>query len=145
MSKEVGAMTEQRLGQLAAEYVAAWNTHDVEKATAFYVEDGTYEDLGLGSVARGHGEIRRYFADAFSAFPDVHIELDGEPAIRGNRVFAEWVMSGTHKGEFAGMPASGKRFEVQGVSAIVTRGDKILRNRDYFDLLTVMKQLSAQS
>lgn len=69
------ATTKQHLDQLASDYIAAWNTHDVEKAAAFFVEDGVYEDLGPGTVARGQAEIRRYFTDTFAAFPDVHLAL----------------------------------------------------------------------
>jgi steroid delta-isomerase-like uncharacterized protein len=145
MTSSVDAVSEQRFAHIAAEYLAAWNTHDVDKATSFYMEDGDYEDLGLGTVAHGHDQIRRYFAEAFAAFPDVRVKLDGEPVARGGQVFAEWVMSGTHRGEFAGMPATGRRFEVRGVSAIAMTGDRIRRNRDYLDLLTIAKQLGAQS
>lgn len=70
-----GSDDEAALDQLASDYIAAWNTHDVEKAAAFFVEDGVYEDLGPGTVARGQAEIRRYFTDTFAAFPDVHLAL----------------------------------------------------------------------
>jgi steroid delta-isomerase-like uncharacterized protein len=135
-------MTTQQLDQLAADYVAAWNTHDVDKATAFYVDDGVYEDLGPGTVARGQAEIRRYFADTFDAFPDVRIGLSGEPIVSGERVCVEWEMTATHHGTFAGIAATGKRFEVRGATVMVLRGDKIVRNTDYLDVLTIARQLT---
>lgn len=135
-------MSKQHLDQLAADYVAAWNTHDVGKATSFYMDDGVYEDLGPGTVARGHAEIRRYFAETFAAFPDVHVALVREPVATGEQVIAEWVMTATHRGNFAGMAATGKRFEVRGATVMTLRGDKIVRNTDYLDVLTIVRQLT---
>jgi steroid delta-isomerase-like uncharacterized protein len=69
--------------------------------------------------------------------------LIGEPAVGGERVFVEWLMTATHRGEFAGMAATGKRFEVRGATLIALRGDKIVRNTDYLDVWTILRQLTS--
>ena len=43
------------------------------------------------------------------SFPDVHWKLEDMVA-EGNVVAVRWTLSGTHKGEFMGMPATGKHF-----------------------------------
>ncbi len=50
-------------------------------------------------------------------------------------------MSGTHKGDFPGMPATGKRFSIRGVTIIELQGGKIRRNSDYWDAASMMKQV----
>jgi len=54
----------------------------------------------------------------------------------------EWVMSGTHKGDLPGMPATGKRFSsVRGSTILELEGGKIRRESDYWDAATFMKQV----
>lgn len=43
------------------------------------------------------------------SFPDVHWKLEDMVA-EGNVVAVRWTLSGTHKGAFMGMPATGKHF-----------------------------------
>ena len=43
------------------------------------------------------------------SFPDVQWKLEDMVA-EGNVVAVRWTLSGTHKGEFMGMPATGKHF-----------------------------------
>jgi steroid delta-isomerase-like uncharacterized protein len=53
----------------------------------------------------------------------------------------EWVMSGTQKGSFPGMPATGKRFSTRGVTILELQAGKIRRNSDYWDAAGVMRQV----
>jgi steroid delta-isomerase-like uncharacterized protein len=54
----------------------------------------------------------------------------------------EWVMSGTHKGDFPGIPATGKRFSsVRGTSILELETGKIRRESDYRDAATFMRQV----
>jgi len=51
-------------------------------------------------------------------------------------------MSGTHKGDFPGMPATGKRFSsVRGSTIIEVQTGKFRRNSDYWDAATFMRQV----
>jgi len=54
----------------------------------------------------------------------------------------EWVMSGTHKGDFPGMPATGKRFSsVRGAMIVELQDGRIRRCSDYWDAVTFMRQV----
>jgi hypothetical protein len=68
----------------------------------------------------------------------------GEPLSSGERVFWRWLMTATHQGEFAGMPPTGKRFELRGGSALLTRGDDIVRAADCFDVASIAEQVAAE-
>jgi steroid delta-isomerase-like uncharacterized protein len=62
--------------------------------------------------------------------------------VAGSWGVMEWVMSGTHKGDFPGLPATGKRFaDVRGTTVVELEGGKIRRNSDYWDAATFMKQV----
>jgi predicted ester cyclase len=66
----------------------------------------------LDEIAAGEfAEIARQWVSPFqSAFPDFEMELVDLIA-EGDRVVAWFKCSGTHRGEWLGVPATGRRFE----------------------------------
>ena len=50
-------------------------------------------------------------------------------------------MSGTHKGDLPGLPATGKPFSLRGASIYELHDGKIKRNSDYWDMVTFLKQI----
>jgi steroid delta-isomerase-like uncharacterized protein len=133
---------EEKAHRLVREYVAAWNSHDADRLTGLFAEDGSYGEFGLGRIMLGREEIRRYLIATFAALPDLTVTPTVEPLSSGERVFWKWLMTATHEGEFAGLPATGKRFELQGASTLVTRGDEIVRSSDCFDLGSLIRQVA---
>jgi len=131
------AGVEQLLGQLAT----AWSSHDTEKVVALFTDDCVYEDVTFGVVNRGKAELRAFANNVFASAPDFKIEPTAEFAADAGGSM-EWVMSGTHKGDFPGMPATGKPFSsVRGASVVEIHGDKLRRCSDYWDAATVMRQV----
>ena len=78
---------------------------------------------------------------AFAAIPDFKYELRDGVAV-GQWAIIEWEMSGTHKGDLPGIPATGKRFSlVRGSTILELEAGKIRRESDYWDAATFMKQV----
>jgi predicted ester cyclase len=51
-------------------------------------------------------------------------------------------MSGTHNGDFPGIPATGKHFSsARGTSILELEAGKIHREADYWDAATLMRQV----
>ena len=135
---------QERVYRLVREYVAAWNSHDVDRLTSLFAEDGSYGEFGLGRVMLGREEIRRHLIATFAALPDLTIAPTGEPLSSGERVFWKWLMTATHQAEFGGVLPTGKRFELRGISVVLTRGDKIVRGADCFDVATVVGRTACE-
>jgi steroid delta-isomerase-like uncharacterized protein len=134
----------ERLYWLVREYVAAWNSHDVDRLPSLFAEDGSYGQFGLGRVMLGQEEIRRYLIATFAALPDLTVTPTGEPLSSGDHVYWRWLMTATHQGEFAGVLPSGKRFELRGLTALVTSGGEILRATDCFDVSSFVRQVAPE-
>ena len=47
--------------------------------------------------------------------------------VHGNQLTVEWVASGRHTGDFPGLPATGRAFSIPGVTVVVRRAGKIMR------------------
>ena len=120
--------------------VAAMNAHDIEKYLSFATDDVIAENVAMGVIIRGKEEYRNNLKLLFAAFPDYRIELTSHFA-SGNRSCAEAVASGTHKGDFMGIPATGKTFSVRGVSVAELREGKASRITSYSDSASMLRQL----
>jgi steroid delta-isomerase-like uncharacterized protein len=58
-------------------------------------------------------------------------------------VATRWVLTGTHRGEFQGVPPSGKPVTMAGIEFNRIAGGKIAEHCAQFDLLAVMQQIGA--
>ncbi|MGQ9571822.1 MAG: ester cyclase [Dehalococcoidia bacterium] len=133
----------ERVWRLVCEFVAAWNRHDAARLASLFAEGASYGEFGLGTIMLGREEILRYLSATFAALPDLTIAPTSEPLSSGERVYWKWLMTATHRGQFAGLLPSGKRFLLLGCSVLVVRGDEIMRAADCFDVAAVLRQLTA--
>jgi steroid delta-isomerase-like uncharacterized protein len=126
------------------DWVIAWSSStsgDPERIIALFTDDCVFEDVTFGVVAQGKEELRRFANRAFAAVPDFKYGLASRFATSRWAVI-EWVISGTHKGDFPGIPATGKHFSsVRGSTILELEAGKIRRESDYWDAATFMKQV----
>lgn len=86
-------------------------------------------------------ENKRLVRELLDAFdPDVETE---DIMVDGDRASMRWRMEGTHKREFAGVPPTGKRVVMEGVSQVRLEDGKVAEQWDFYDALGLMQQLGA--
>jgi len=128
--------------RMLRDWVAAENSRDVDKFASFYTDDCVWEDVALGLVNRGKEEVKAYFKSMFASFPDLRFEVQSV-FVAGDWGACEWLMTGTQAADFPGIPSAvGKGFSVRGVSIIQFHKGKIRRNSDYWNMTTLMQQVS---
>jgi steroid delta-isomerase-like uncharacterized protein len=136
-----GPMAVSDVDRLLANWATAWSSHDPDKVLELVADDCIYEDVTFGVVTRGKAELRAFAEGAFAAVPDIRFELTKRFA-GDSWASLEWLMSGTHAGDFPGLPATGKRFSgIRGATVIELKGGKIRRNSDYWDASAFMRQV----
>jgi steroid delta-isomerase-like uncharacterized protein len=74
------------------------------------------------------------------AFPDANFAIDDMVA-EGDKVVTRFTMKGTHKGEYRGIPATGKQIVGKGVQIWKVVGGKVVELWDFSDNLGIMTQL----
>ncbi|MBI4318485.1 MAG: ester cyclase [Chloroflexi bacterium] len=92
---------------------------------------------GTGSDRESYGQM---FLALQAAFPDFHSTLEdmfGE----GDKVVQRFTAGGTHKGEFMGIPATGKQVTITGIAIHHFRDGKIAANWADMDMLGFLQQL----
>jgi steroid delta-isomerase-like uncharacterized protein len=141
------ALTADAIVKIAREQIAAFNSGDWERLHAGLAADSRYDELGTGRTIEGPEQIVELFKGWKQAFPDAVGTVTSAVA-SGDMVALEVTWNGTHTGPLttaAGtIPASGKRQETPAAVFFTFAGDKIKASRQYFDSLTLLKQIGAE-
>lgn len=90
--------------------------------------------------ARGPEGMQRVMSQFFTAFPDMHVEVEDVIA-EGNKAASRGVMYGTHQGEFMGIPATGKRIAIGYSDTWRFEGGMAVENWVQMDMLGMLQQL----
>ena len=98
-----------------------------------------YHDITL-PPARRREEIRKFGEGWIKAAPDFHVVVE-KFVVQGENVVNMGRISGTIKGEYFGLPATGKRFECMYCQVAVVKNGKIVYVRDHWDSITMSKQV----
>jgi steroid delta-isomerase-like uncharacterized protein len=121
---------------------AALSAGDLEGFSAMLADDFVEheETPGLAPTKDGVVEFFRMYR---AAFPDLRMEPQ-DVLTDADKVVARVRATGTHQGEFMGMPASGKSVDVQLIDIIRFDGDGLASEHwGVVDLMTMMQQLGA--
>jgi steroid delta-isomerase-like uncharacterized protein len=76
--------------------------------------------------------FKETFSEAREGFPDLSITVEDVMA-EGDRVAARVVMRGTHRGEFQGIAATGKRVEIKAIDMFRISEGKIVEHWGHAD------------
>ncbi len=125
---------------LLKQLIETENSHDVEKVLTLLTDDIVFEDVTTGVVMKGKDGFNQIYPTFITASPD--FKLEPKAWVTDDKSFAiEMVHSGTQKGDFAGLSGTGKRFSIRMCSFGEFENGKIKGRRDYWDLVTLRKQL----
>lgn len=96
----------------------------------------------LPGQQQGREGLKEVIAVLRSAFPDIHWVVD-EMIAEGEKVCTRFTWSGTHRGVFLGIPATGKHVTVKGVVIDLLADGRMSESRILMDTLGMMQQLGA--
>lgn len=116
------------------------NAHDVDGFGAL-LADEFVEHEELPGLEPGKEGVLTFFRMYIAAFPDLRMEPQ-DVLSSGDKVVARVRATGTHQGEFLGIPATGRSVDVQLID-IIRFGDDGLAHEHWgvFDTMTMMQQL----
>jgi len=87
---------------------------------------------------------RQLFKMLLAAFPDFRATVQ-ELLQDGDKVVVRATFSGTHQGEFMGVPASGNQIEWNVIDILQFRDDKVVAHWGVMDMAAAMAQMGAPS
>lgn len=126
---------------IVRQHADAENRHDVEATIATFHQP-RYEVNGQPSDGEAAG--RELLHRLMDGFPDLHAEV-GEFRHADDAVFGESVITGTHDGEWAGLPPSGRRVEVPVAGIFEFDDDRLVCEKVFIDFAAILTQLGVLS
>ena len=133
-------MSERHADLLRRALDVVWNEGDLSRAQEFYAADVVLHGTIPG--ATGVEAVKQVIAAYRAGFPDLHISIEDVVA-EGDKAVDRWSWTGMHKGEFMGIPATGKQVKTSGISIVRIRDGKIVEIWGVADRLGLMQQLGA--
>ena len=120
--------------------IKAVNRHDVDAEMEYMAEDMTYVNDSVGTSDKNG--FRDALVMFYAAFPDVKYQVN-QMVSEGDTVVVELTVTGTHKGEFLGVPPTSKKINTHLAVVMELEAGKVKRWRTYTDTATLMRQLEA--
>lgn len=117
---------------------------DVDEFGTLLADDFVeHEELPMPGVSQSKDGVLEFFRMHRAAFPDMRM-IPEDVLVDGDKVVARVRMTGTHQGEFMGMPPTGKGVDTQLID-IIRFGDDGLAHEHWgvMDAMTMMEQLGA--
>jgi len=115
------------------------NDGQFERLDELVLEDFVELDP-LPGQSQGREGLREVLREMRAAFPDIHWVVD-EMIGEGDKVCTRFTWTGTQRGPFLGVPATGRYVAVKGIVIDRLNGGKMADSRILMDTLGMMQQL----
>jgi steroid delta-isomerase-like uncharacterized protein len=109
-------------------------------ATGDYFHGDVVEEVPFPGQGPGLQGLKETLTRIPRAFPDSKWSVE-EQTTEGNKVLTRFVRSGTHQGEFLGIPATNRAIRVWGMVIDRFENGKVKSTRILLDTLSMMQQL----
>lgn len=86
--------------------------------------------------------LKDFVTQVRSAFPDIETTAE-DILVEGDRLAVRSTIRGTHKGDFMGIPASGKKVEVSNYDFVRFENDQAAEHWGTIDSAALMEQIGA--
>ena len=135
-------MSEENKALIKRWFEEVWNQGNRDVIDELVTEDVMIHGLvdGAGNPVKGLGAFHEFHSQFRGAFPDIHVDVDDVIA-EGDRVVARCSVRGQHTGEHLGFSATNAPVEFGGVAIVRITNGKIAEAWNYFDFLTMNRQL----
>jgi len=146
-------MAEQDNAQHARQAMAAINSRNLDAYVQLLDESFVMETELAPAPLQGRDAVRQMLQSYFIGIPDLHIEIE-QLITSGDYVIVRSHLTGTHKGTFAGVPATNNKIDVRSCNVVEIRNGKAVRSTLYsqsaklfqqLGVLTLPKAMAAQS
>jgi steroid delta-isomerase-like uncharacterized protein len=118
-----------------------WNRGDESTIDRLFASDGLVHDLlPDGQPMKGPADFRPFYRRFRGAFPDINVRVS-QTVSAGDLVVAHCHVTGTHRGDPLGFPATNQRIDIWGFTMVKVVNGLIVEGWNTFDFLSMYAQL----
>jgi hypothetical protein len=125
-------MSEQNKDLVRRYYDQVINGRDLDAVAEFFADERVVAGVQRGCFAY------------FQSFPDMHVALD-ELIAEGDSVFLRSTMTGTHDGEYKGIPATGRHIAAESAEVFRIADGKFAGYWCLANVAGIMRQITEEA
>jgi steroid delta-isomerase-like uncharacterized protein len=126
------------------EHIAAESAHDMAAVMHGFTKD-CFNDIGsVPEAFVGPRAVADRYRRHWKGFPDFKVRVKRFLAMDENCIVTENEWRGTHRGDFFGLPPTGRRVRVRALVVWHFRGDKLLGETVFFDSGSIVRQVGGR-
>lgn len=122
--------------------VTSFSPDGLENYLQLYHPDATLHFLPPG-LPPGRAGARLFYQGFLTAFPDTRLTLDDVVAA-GDRVACRFTIAATHRGDFMGVPATGRQVSFDGITILRFADGQCVERWSEANFLGLLQQLGVQ-
>jgi steroid delta-isomerase-like uncharacterized protein len=111
-------------------------------AAGKYIAEDYVEHSPMPGTPSGLDGAKSIFSMIRAGLPD-HDAVIHDQVVEGDKVVTRKSFNGTHKGEFLGVPATGKPVTIDVIDIVRVNNGKIVEHWNIVDVMSVMHQIGA--
>jgi len=120
--------------------MSAGSARDHERFEAHLRDDVTFINPMVGTVDKAG--FRAFHTALWTGLPDINYKVE-RTVSEGDTVVGECTLTGTQRGELAGVPATNKSVKVPVTFIVDYENGKVKRWSSYLDTATLLRQIGA--
>jgi len=113
-------------------YEEVWNKRRLELVDEIISPSHALHDPNLTGSAVGPEAYKRQISRFITGIPDLRFTLEDIVGER-EKLAVAWTISGTHKGEFMGIPVTDKKVAIDGITIHHLVNEKIMDSHDILE------------
>jgi steroid delta-isomerase-like uncharacterized protein len=117
-----------------------WLNGDSSKIEAIAESVDVYGPALPDGEVHSRDEWASFIGANREGFPDIEFSMQ-ELVVGDTVAMAELTLSGTHQGEFMGVPPTGREIEIRAIDKFVVEDGQVVEWRPYFDSRQIPEQL----
>jgi steroid delta-isomerase-like uncharacterized protein len=133
-------MSEQNKAIVRRAFNELFTEGDLDVADEVFAPDYVGHDPALTYDMHGPEQFKQFVLMYRIAFPDLELTVEDQVA-EGDEVVTRFTARGTHRGELMGIPPTGRKVVVTGISIDRMVNGKTVESWTNYDVLSMMQQL----